>query len=75
LFDSDFAMAGSANLDIRSLFLNCEVMSGFYSAQDVQWLSNWMTDLRQESESFQTPAVSMWREMLEGIVLLTAYQL
>jgi cardiolipin synthase len=75
VFDDDFAMAGSANLDIRSLFLNCEIMSGFYSKEDIQWLSNWLELLRKESNPFQPPPANIFREMMEGIVLLAAYQL
>ena len=75
VFDDNFALAGSANLDIRSLFLNCEVMSGFYSSDDVQWLTNWLEKLRNESNLYQPPTASILSEMLEGIVLLAAYQL
>ena len=75
VFDDDFAMAGSANLDIRSLFLNCEVMSAYYSKEDIQWLTNWLELLCKESNQYQPPPESILGEMLEGIVLLAAYQL
>jgi cardiolipin synthase len=75
VFDDDFAMTGSANLDIRSLFLNCEIMSGYYSHDDIEWLSAWIEGLRQQADIFHPPPVSALREMFEGIVLLSAYQL
>ncbi len=75
VFDDNFAMVGSANLDIRSLFLNCEIMSGFYAKEDIQWLSEWIEILCKESNPFQPPSTNVFREMMEGIVLLAAYQL
>ena len=75
VIDNTFAMAGSANLDIRSLFLNCEVMSGFYSDIDIQWLANWLEVLRDQSVRHHPQPVGVFREMLEGLTLLGAYQL
>lgn len=73
--DSIFAMAGSTNLDIRSLFLNCEVMSGFYSEKDIEWLSQWLEALRERSVRHYPQPVGALKEMLEGVTLLGAYQL
>lgn len=75
VFDDDFAVSGSANFDIRSLFLNCEIMSGYYSPDDIQWLSVWIEELRQQADIFEPSPVSALREMFEGMVLLSAYQL
>lgn len=75
VIDNTFAMAGSANMDIRSLFLNCEVMSAFYSETDIRWLANWLEVLRDQSVRHYPQPVSAFREMLEGLVLLGAYQL
>ncbi len=75
VIDHSFAMAGSANLDIRSLFFNCEVMSGFYSDVDIQWLANWLEVLRDRSVRHHPQPVGAFREMLEGLTLLGAYQL
>ncbi|NOY13979.1 MAG: cardiolipin synthase [Deltaproteobacteria bacterium] len=73
--DRTFAMAGSANLDIRSLFLNCEVMSAFYTKKDIVWLEHWLASLRVRSERYGLKPVSAFTEVLEGLVLLGAYQL
>ena len=75
IIDTDFAMAGSANLDIRSLFLNCELMSAFYSEQDIAWLSQWFVSLRQTSKRYEAQKVSAVTELIEGLVLLGAFQL
>ena len=73
--DTTFAMAGSANMDIRSLFLNFEVMSAFYSEADINWLSSWMEELKNQSDQYHPPSVGAFQEMVEGMVLLGAYQL
>ena len=75
IVDDQFAMAGSANLDIRSLFLNFEVMSCFYSAQDVAWLAAWAESVQARSVLYTYRRAGALRELLEGFVLLTAYQL
>ncbi len=75
VFDKTFSMAGTANLDIRSLFLNYEVMSSFYSEKDIEWLTRWMVSLRNRSERYHPRAVGLMREMLEGLILLGAYEL
>ncbi len=75
VFDKSFSMAGTANLDIRSLFLNYEVMSSFYSEKDIEWLTRWMVSLRNRSERYHPRAVGLMREMLEGLILLGAYEL
>ncbi len=75
VIDTTFAMAGSANMDIRSLFMNFEVMTAFYSETDIHWLSSWLESLRDHSDRFHPPPVGAFQEMLEGVVLLGAYQL
>ena len=75
IIDNNFAMAGSANLDLRSLFLNCELMSAFYSKQDIDWLSQWFTSLQKISTKYEIKKASAMTELLEGLALLTAFQL
>lgn len=75
VFDNDFALCGSANLDIRSLFLNFEVMSAFYSPREINWLTDWFERWRIECRPHHPRVVSAGREILEGLVLLLAYQL
>ncbi len=73
--DTNFAMAGSANIDIRSLFLNCELMSAFYSERDISWLNAWFTSLRNDSSRYQVQKVSALTELVEGLALLASSQL
>ena len=75
VIDTTFAMAGSANMDIRSLFMNFEVMTAFYSETDIHWLSSWLESLRDQSERYYPPEAGAFQEMIEGCVLLGAYQL
>ena len=73
--DKTFAMAGSANFDIRSLFLNYEVMSCFYSKHDIDWLIRWIESIRDRSIRYHPRQVGIFKEIVEGMVLLIAYQL
>ncbi len=75
VIDNTFAMTGSANLDIRSLFLNCEVMNAFYSKTDILWLENWLITLRHQCFHHRPQNAGALREIMEGMVLLAAYQL
>ncbi len=75
IIDDTLAMAGSANLDTRSLFLNLEVMSCFYSEHDIQWLTNWFDRLNETAIHHHPEPAGLLKEMLEGLVLLTGYQL
>ena len=73
--DVSFAMAGSANLDIRSLFLNCELMSAFYSQQDINWLNQWFKSLLKTAKPYRVKPVTPATELIEGLALLGASQL
>ena len=75
VIDDSFAMCGSANLDIRSLFLNCELMSAFYGKAEVAWLARWFDALRAGSIRHRPEKAGAVTELIEGIVMLTAYQL
>ena len=75
VIDSGFAMAGSANLDIRSLFLNCELMGAFYSEKDISWLTIWLEELRESATLYHSPTIGTLDEIKEGLALLVAYQL
>ena len=73
--DANFAMAGSANFDIRSLFLNCELMSAFYSEHDIRWLNQWFVSLQETCKRYQTQNLTATTELIEGLALLAASQL
>ncbi len=75
IIDERLALTGSANLDIRSLFLNCEVVSLFYCDAEIRELSDWLMTLRDDARRHHPPAVGAARELIEGMVELVAYQL
>ncbi len=74
LIDDD-ALAGSANLDLRSLFLNFELMLRLRGEPETAWLADWLGALDARSEDASAEPVGILRELLEGTVLLTAFQL
>ncbi|PUE36049.1 phosphatidylserine/phosphatidylglycerophosphate/cardiolipin synthase family protein [Limnohabitans sp. Jir72] len=75
VIDDELAMAGSANLDERSLFLNYEVMVAFYKPTDIEQFAQWMARRRQSAQPYEAQATSLLRELLEGMVRWLAFQL
>ncbi len=75
VIDDRLAMCGSANLDLRSLYLNFEVMSLFYDQEAIHWLTAWMEDLARESPLYRPQAPGTLRASLEGLVVLFSFQL
>lgn len=73
--DSSMALCGSANLDGRSLFLNYEAMTAFYSAQDIAWLQHWCEQQMAESATYAYRPPGWWRDVGEGLVRAVAFQL
>lgn len=74
LIDDD-AWVGSANLDLRSLFLNFELMLRVRGADETAWLARWLTTLDARSHDAPDTPAGFARELLEGVVLLSAFQL
>jgi cardiolipin synthase len=75
LIDDDFALAGSANLDGRSLFLNYEMMVAFYERKAVRGFSSWVDARRQECAPYVAGHPGVARELAEGLLLWLAFQL
>ena len=75
LIDEELALAGSANLDGRSLFLNYEMMVAFYDHQSVRGFSQWVDARRLESVPYVARRPGMLHELAEGIILWLAFQL
>jgi cardiolipin synthase len=65
--DDDLAMVGSANLDMRSLFLNYEVMLLSYSPAEVAEVAAWIERLAQGCRC-GVPAPGFARELSEGLL-------
>lgn len=75
VIDDELAMAGSANLDERSLFLNYELMIAFYKADDVAQFARWIETTRGQAVRYQARAPSVMREVGEGLIRWLAFQL
>lgn len=75
VIDHRYALAGSANLDLRSLFLNFELMTLFYGAAEIDQLADWIDGLRGRCRAWTPGPAGPLRQTLEGLVLLAAFQL
>jgi cardiolipin synthase len=75
VFDDSLALSGSVNLDSRSLLLNYECAVVFYGSQEIEWLANWVEALMPGARPFDARAPSLWRDIVEGLLLTVAYQL
>lgn len=75
VIDDRFALAGSANLDARSLFLNYELMVAFYRSADVARFAAWIERERASAQRYRTRAPGLLRDLGEGLVLWLAFQL
>ncbi|MEO0508721.1 MAG: phospholipase D-like domain-containing protein [Verrucomicrobiota bacterium] len=53
LADDLVALMGSANIDIRSLFVNFEIALAHYTATDVQMLTQWAQALEKDCITYQ----------------------
>ncbi len=75
IVDEHLALCGSANLDGRSLFLNFELMTAFYGAQEIAWLSGWVDRHAARATAYRARPPAFGRSLLEGLVRTVGYQL
>jgi cardiolipin synthase len=75
VIDDEIAMAGSANLDERSLFLNYEVMVAFYEQAAIEEFAQWIERHRKGARPYEARAPGVMRELSEGVVRWLAFQL
>ena len=75
VIDDTLALAGSANLDSRSLFLNYELMMAFHQAGDVRRFAAWFDQERQTARPYQATPPGLMRDLAEGMLLWAAFQL
>ena len=73
--DRRLGLCGSANLDLRSLYLNFEAVTLFYESTEIDWLHDWMEAQVREGRAYQPEPPSNWRLLLEGVVVLLSFQL
>ena len=69
IFDDDLAIIGSANMDMRSLFLNYELALFLWSPSQVQEIAAWAKGLMADSQR-ELPAPDWPREIAENVVRL-----
>lgn len=75
LVDDALALAGSANLDGRSLFINYELMVAFHDAADIAAFGAWF-DAERSAATAQVPQpAGLLRDIGEGLVLWVGFQL
>ena len=75
VIDDQLALAGSANLDLRSLFLNYELMVAFYEPRDVVRFAEWIERERAAAVRFEPTEPGLLRDLSEGLLLWLAFQL
>ncbi|MEO7252835.1 MAG: phospholipase D-like domain-containing protein [Casimicrobium sp.] len=75
VIDDVLAMAGSANLDSRSLFLNYELMFAFHSAAEIQQFAAWFERERESAVAYIADRPGLLRDVAEGAVLWVGFQL
>jgi cardiolipin synthase len=75
IVDDTVALAGSLNLDERSLFLNYEMMVAFYDAETIGRFSQWAELVRSTAQRQPPYEVSVLREVGEGLLRWLTFQL
>jgi len=75
IIDDELALAGSANLDERSLFLNYELMIAFFEPADVQRFARWIEQQRAGAALYQARLPGAMREIAEGMIRWLTFQL
>lgn len=71
----EVALAGSANVDLRSLFLNYELGCLFLSPPDCAALASWFARVDARAVDYQPASASWGMALVEGVVLLAAFQI
>ncbi|MGB7184925.1 MAG: phospholipase D-like domain-containing protein [Burkholderiaceae bacterium] len=75
VIDDQIPLCGTVNLDGRSLFLNYEVMTAFYSQPEIARLSGWVNKLSDESEPYESRQPAWLKDLTEGVVRSVGFQL
>jgi len=75
VIDDVLALAGSANLDSRSLFLNYELMVAFHSAIDIRRFAAWFDNELRTARPYVAVAPGLLRDVAEGTLLWMGFQL
>jgi len=73
--DDALALAGSANLDSRSLFLNYELMFAFHQGADVRRFAAWFEREKTAASPYVATPPGLLRDAGEGLLQLLGFQL
>ncbi|MDO9356612.1 MAG: phospholipase D-like domain-containing protein, partial [Solirubrobacteraceae bacterium] len=75
VIDGTLALAGSANLDSRSLFLNYELMVAFHDREAVARFASWFEHELASAERIEPKRAGLFADIAEGLVLWMGFQL
>ena len=75
VIDDVLALAGSANIDSRSLFLNYELMMAFHSAEAVGGFADWFEAERANAQRSVPRPAGLVGDLVDGMVLWVGFQL
>ena len=75
VIDDELALAGTANLDERSLFLNYELMVAFFDTSAVERFAAWIEAQRRFTTVYSPKSPGFLGELGEGFVRSIAFQL
>ncbi|MCC6076669.1 phospholipase D-like domain-containing protein [Pseudomonas sp. GCM10022188] len=75
VIDDALALAGSANLDSRGLFLNYELMVAFHQRADVERFAAWFEAERSAASPGVATPPGLLRDAGEGLLQLLGFQL
>jgi len=72
ILDDNVVLAGSMNLDLRSLYLNYEIGVFIRSRQDIQVVADWAQSLMDRSEDFVETEVGRVKGWMEDLSVLVS---
>lgn len=75
VIDEELALAGTANLDERSLFLNYELMIAFFDTSAVERFAAWIEAQKWLTTAYSPKSPGFLGELGEGLVRSVAFQL
>ena len=75
VIDDAVALAGSVNLDARSLFLSFELMIAFYSPADIETLTEWIDRTFAAARPYELRQRTLGAEIGEGLVRWLGFQI
>ena len=73
--DDVLALAGSANLDSRSLFLNYELMVAFHAPDVIERFAQWFDTERASAQRTLPKRPGLFGDVVDGLVLWLGFQL